>query len=100
MQVVINPEVSGEIVELPVKEGDQVAKGDLLVRIKPDNYQAQRNSVEASFRSSLANKNLAKANLDRAQLEYNRVKELFDVKLVSDSSSWMPRRTLRWRGDV
>src|SRR6266511_3826560 len=46
VQVVINPEVSGEIVELPVKEGDQVAKGDLLVRIKPDNYIAQRNSAE------------------------------------------------------
>jgi HlyD family secretion protein len=85
VQVVINPEVSGEIVELPVKEGDHVAKGDLLVRIKPENYQAQRNSVEASFQSSLANKNLAQANLDRAQLEYDRIKELFDAKLVSDS---------------
>lgn len=36
VEVVMRPEVSGEIIELPVKEGDYVAKGDLLVRIKPD----------------------------------------------------------------
>src|SRR3954454_19636653 len=42
LQVVINPEVSGEIVELPVKEGQEVKKGDLLVKIKPDNYIASR----------------------------------------------------------
>src|SRR5262245_15713623 len=50
VQVVINPEVSGEIVELPVKEGDQVTKGDLLVRIKPDKYVEQRNSEEENYR--------------------------------------------------
>src|SRR5687767_8370024 len=43
-QVVISPEVAGEIVALPVKEGDRVKKGDLLVQIKPDNYIASRNS--------------------------------------------------------
>lgn len=94
VQVVINPEVSGEIVELPVKEGDQVNKGDLLVRIKPDNYQAQRNSVEASYRSSLANKSLAKANLDKAQLEFNRIKSMFDSQLVSDSQYLEAKTTL------
>src|SRR6266540_1632603 len=45
LQVVINPEVSGEIIELPVKEGQPVKKGDLLLRIKPDNYRASRNSA-------------------------------------------------------
>src|SRR6476620_11386932 len=40
LQVVINPEVSGEIVELPVKEGQDVKKGDLLLKIKPENYHA------------------------------------------------------------
>src|SRR4051812_42803635 len=39
-QVVISPEVAGEIITLPVKEGEQVKKGDLLVQIKPDNYIA------------------------------------------------------------
>src|SRR5258706_11721977 len=41
-QAVISPEVAGEIIALPVKEGDHVKKGDLLVQIKPDNYQASR----------------------------------------------------------
>ncbi len=40
LQVKISPEVSGEIIELPVKEGQQVKKGDLLLRIKPDFYAA------------------------------------------------------------
>jgi HlyD family secretion protein len=85
VQVVINPEVSGEITELPVKEGQRVKKGDLLVKIKPDNYLAARNSAEASYRSALAAKDLALANLKKAELELKRVKALFDDKLVSDS---------------
>jgi HlyD family secretion protein len=85
LQVVINPEVSGEITELPVKEGQTVKKGDLLVRIKPDNYRAIRNSSEANYRSALASKTLAEANLAKAQAEYKRNEELFRIKLVSDS---------------
>src|SRR5882724_11640487 len=56
LQVKISPEVSGEIIELPVKEGQRVEKGDLLVKIKPDNYLAARNSSEANYQASLANK--------------------------------------------
>src|SRR5258705_11533330 len=67
LQVVINPEVSGEITELPVKEGQFVNKGDLLLKIKPDNYRASRNSAEASHQSALASKTLAKANLYKAE---------------------------------
>ncbi len=85
VQVVINPEVSGEIIELPVKEGQQVKKGDLLVKIKPGNYIASRNSAEASYQSALAGKNLAHANLNKADLEEKRFKQLFEAKLVSDS---------------
>src|ERR1051325_8330000 len=59
LQVVINPEVSGEITELPVKEGQAVKKGDLLVKIKPDNYKAVRNSAQASYKSAVASKALA-----------------------------------------
>src|SRR5204863_4186236 len=66
VQVVINPEVSGEIIELPVKEAQSVKKGDLLVRIKPDNYIAQRNSADANHKSALAGVSLAKANLEKA----------------------------------
>ncbi|MGN6555828.1 MAG: efflux RND transporter periplasmic adaptor subunit [Verrucomicrobiota bacterium] len=84
-QVVISPEVAGEIVTLPVKEGDHVSKGDLLVQIKPDNYVASRNSAEANYRSAIGSKSLAKAQLDRAEAEFKRNQELFDSKLVSDS---------------
>ena len=85
VQVVINPEVSGEIIALPVKEGDIVKKGDLLLKIKPDNYIAQRNSIQANHMSALANQNLAKANLDKAELDYARQERLFKDKLISDS---------------
>lgn len=85
VQVVINPEVSGEIIELPVKEGQEVKKGDLIVRIKPDNYIASTNSSYASYRSALASMELAKANLDKAELEFHRAERLFQDKLISDS---------------
>src|SRR5436190_15229547 len=84
-QVVISPEVAGEIVALPVKEGDHVKKGDLLVQIKPDNYQAGRNSAEANYKSAIASKNLAQAELDKAAAEFKRNQELFQNHLVSDS---------------
>src|SRR5271154_3558190 len=47
--VKISPEVSGEIVEMPFKEGDIVKKGDLLVKIRPDNYLATRDSSAANY---------------------------------------------------
>lgn len=84
-QVVISPEVAGEIIELPVKEGQFVKKGDLLVHIKPDNYQATRDSDEASYKSAIANENLAKAQMEKAEIEYKRNQELFQHKLISDS---------------
>ena len=85
VQVVISPEVAGEITALPVREGDKVKKGDLLVQIKPDNYKASRNSAEASFKSAQAGQTLALAELERAQAEYIRNQELFKNRLVSDS---------------
>ncbi|MBM3881673.1 MAG: efflux RND transporter periplasmic adaptor subunit [Verrucomicrobia bacterium] len=83
--VKISPEVSGEIIELAVKEGQAVKKGDLLVRIKPDMYVASRNSSEASYKASLAGKTTAEANLRKAELEYQRIDALFRNNLVSES---------------
>lgn len=84
-KVVINPEVSGEIVDLPVREGQQVRKGELLVRIRPDPYVASRDSAEASYRSALANVELAKAELERAKIEFERQRELSEALLISPS---------------
>jgi HlyD family secretion protein len=85
VQVKISPEVSGEIIELPLKEGQNVSKGDLILRIKPDFYLANRNQATASHKASLAGKTTAEANLRRAQLELKRNEELMKRNLISDS---------------
>ena len=85
VQVTISPEVSGEIIELPVKEGQQVKKGDLLVKINPDIYNAAVNQAKAGYESSLATKASAVANLEKAQADYDRNLELFHQKLLSES---------------
>src|SRR5438552_1002946 len=84
-QVKISPEVSGEIIQLPVKEGQRVKKGDLLVKIKPDFYVANRNQAEASYKSSVAGKSTAEANLRKAEAEFKRSKDLIQHRLISDS---------------
>jgi HlyD family secretion protein len=85
VEVKISPEVSGEIIELPVKEGQRVKKGDLLFKIKPDNYVAARNQAEASYKSAIANRETSAAQLEKADLEYKRNDALFKAKLISES---------------
>ena len=84
-KVVINPEVTGEIIQLPVKEGDIVRKGDLLIRIKGDQYVAQNERLEANLQSAKANLKMREAELTKVELDYNRVKELHSKGLASDS---------------
>lgn len=83
-QVELRPEVTGEIVELPVKEGDIVEKGHLLIRIKPEQYTAQRNRAAASLESSRAMLKVREAGLDKVKADYKRVQGLFDKELASD----------------
>ncbi|HAB19914.1 MAG TPA: efflux RND transporter periplasmic adaptor subunit [Verrucomicrobiota bacterium] len=85
LQVKISPEVAGEIIELPVKEGQNVKKGDLLVRIKPDTYEAARKSAEATFRSAEADWTTARAEVAQAELELRRIKELFEKKISGEA---------------
>ena len=71
-EVKISPDVSGEIVELAVKEGDKVVKGQFLLKIKPENYIMIRNRTEASLNNSKARLSdiqmlLAKANFGQKQ---------------------------------
>ena len=86
LQVKISPEVSGEIIELPVKEGQPVKKGELLVKIKPDTYIANVKSAQAQYMSSASGKDLAEASMKKAELEFKRNEELFRGKLVSEST--------------
>src|SRR6266566_1376829 len=86
LQVKISPEVSGEIIDLPVKEGQQVKKGDLILKIKPDFYIANRSQSMANYESSRAGKQTAEANLRKAEAEFKRNDDLFRQHLVSDST--------------
>jgi HlyD family secretion protein len=85
LQVKISAEVSGEITDLPVKEGQQVNKGDLLVKIKPDIYVAATNQAMAGYKQALAGKTMAEAGLRKTEAEFKRQEDLFRNKLVSDS---------------
>jgi HlyD family secretion protein len=85
MQVHISPEVSGEITALPVQEGQFVHKGDLLLKINPDVYVAGLKQSQAGYESSLAAKTTAEANLEKAEADFKRNKELFNSKLLSES---------------
>jgi HlyD family secretion protein len=84
-QVKISPEVSGEIIELPVKEGQRINKGDLILKIKPDVYVANRNQAEASYKSGLASKVMAEANLRKADADFRRSQGLLEAKLIPQS---------------
>lgn len=84
-KVLITPEVTGEIISLPVKEGDYVKKGDLLIKIKGDQYQAQKDRLQANLESSEATLKIREAELNRLSLEFERVKELHKKTLVSDA---------------
>src|SRR6266404_6016580 len=86
LQVKISPEVSGEIIDLPVKEGQQVKKGDLILKIKPDFYIANRSQSMDNYESSRAGKQTAEANLRKAEAEFKRNDDLFRQRLVSDSA--------------
>jgi len=86
VRVNISPEVSGEIIQLPVKEGQRVLKGDLILKIKPDFYLAARNQAEAGHQSSLAAKKVAEATLNQTKAEFKRNEDLLAHKLVSDSA--------------
>lgn len=83
IEVKLSSEVSGEIIELPIKEGQQVKKGDLLVRINPDIIQAGLNRSEASLLNVKAGLQQAEASLKEAKLSYDRNKELFDKGVIS-----------------
>lgn len=84
-KVTITPEVTGEIVSLPVKEGYNVKKGDLLLKIKADTYLAARDRAEANLQGAKASLAMNKAQLDKLESDYNRLKELHAKGLSSDA---------------
>ena len=91
-EVKISPDVSGEIIALYVQEGDSVRKGQLLLRIRPDNYQAQVNVQSAQVGTQRANVGQAQARLQQllasarqTELTYRRNASLFKQKVISQA---------------
>ena len=83
VEVKISPDVSGEIVELLVKEGDKVKKGELLVKIKPDIYKSILERSKASVNTAKANLAKSKAQLTESQANFNRNKRLYNQQAIS-----------------
>ena len=86
VEVMLSSEVSGEIIELPIKEGQQVEKGDLLVRINPDLIQSALNQSQAGLQNVRAILAQSQASLRNAELNYERNKSLFEKGVISKST--------------
>ncbi len=91
-EVKIAPEVSGEIIELLIEEGDSVAEGQTLVKIRPDTWQSQLERAEASLSQQRANLEQSKSNLlrtqatfTRAESEYKRQEKLWKEKVIAEA---------------
>lgn len=85
VEVKISPDVSGEIVSLMINEGDQVEKGDLLIKIKPDTYVSILERSKAALNTTKSNLAKAKAQLIESTLDYNRNEILFNNGTISSS---------------
>lgn len=92
VEVKVSPDISGEIVELNVEEGDTVHRGQVLARIYADIYASQRDEAaavvaqsQAQVSNSQAQLGALKATLEQAQSAYNRQKTLLDQKVISQS---------------
>ena len=83
VEVKISPDVSGEIVELLVKEGNRVNKGDLLLKIKPDIYKLILERNKASVNTAKANLAKSKAQLAESKARFNRNKRLYNQEAIS-----------------
>ncbi len=91
-EVKLSPDVSGEIVELNIQEGNEVKKGDLLLKIKPDIYLSALERMKATLNSAKANMANAEARLvqvkaqfKKNQLEYTRSKKLWKEDAISNA---------------
>lgn len=82
-EIKISSEVSGEIIELAVKEGQNVKKGQLLVRINPDLIKSGLNRTVAGLSNSKAMLNQADATLKEAEANFYRNKTLFEKGVIS-----------------
>jgi HlyD family secretion protein len=84
-EVKMQPEVTGEIVELPFREGAEVKKGDMVISIKPDNYRYIVDQREADLASARAAAVDSRVRFEKAEADYKRTETLFARHLISES---------------
>ena len=82
-EVKISPDVSGEIIELNVEEGDRVSRGDLVIKIKQDVYISLRDRAAATLNATRAQYQQQKASFTQAEQNYLRNKQLYGQKAIS-----------------
>ncbi len=85
VEIAISPDVSGEIIQLPVIEGQQVEQGQLLARIKPDFYLAQVEAAEANVLQARAFQSQRRADLLNAKQRLERQHSLYEREVISES---------------
>lgn len=85
VEVKISSEVSGEIIELPILEGEEVKKGDLLIRINPDIYLAAVSRARAAMNSANSNLATSRAQFNEAGKSFERSKKLHEQKVISEA---------------
>jgi HlyD family secretion protein len=92
IEVNITPYISGEVVELGVKEGDEVSKGDFLAKIDPEIYISAYERAEANLNTQKANEANARARVAQAEAqfvqaknEFRRNKQLYDQEVISEA---------------
>lgn len=94
VEVKIAPEVAGEVIELPFKEGDAVKRGELLIRIKPDNYRFQVEQQEANLAATRAAAVQSRAQLMKIEEDFKRNEDLHRRNLISESEFTAARTNL------
>ncbi len=82
-EVKISPEVAGEIIELPVADGQEVKKGDLLMKIRPDSYKALLEQQQAAISTAEAISTQQKSAVQKAEQDFKQAEDLFHKKLIS-----------------
>lgn len=82
-EVKISPDVSGEIIELNVEEGDRVGKGDLVIKIKQDVYISLRDRAAATLNATRAQYQQQKASFTQAEQNHQRNKRLYEQRAIS-----------------
>lgn len=92
-EVKISPEVAGEIIELPVEDGKEVKKGELLLKIRPDSYKALFEQQQAAISTAQSVSGQQKASMEKAEMDLKQAEDLFRKKLISQTEMLAAKTT-------